>query len=652
MKLTRTYILFLFLAFSGAASAQVIDTTIRINAWKLMHNYSRFEDTELDTTNFRLHQNFNPLYRVGNMYEQVGTMGHAAQNLNFFERPGTTHFLFGPGYYSYLANPDNTVFYNTRSPFTELMYSNTIVSAGKEESVRLMHTQNMDPFSNIGVEFEILSGKENYDRELARTTKISLFGNRTKDKYSAFGTFHYNSFNSNETGGLINVGGFLRDSLPDNLNYNPNLEYATSGYRNVQLFYTQKYNLLEKVYNTDTLGVTTVTGRNLSINHQIQAERNKRFYKDEASLTNLAPIYENFYYMNSEVKDSVVHDRVANTVQVILGDPYTDKLSARVYAGHEFVRYGQQSPLTTENISYFDTVSHDPLLLDTIYQISPEFSNRSFNELFVGFHLAGPPENDWYWNIDGKYYVAGYYRNNFTVNATFSRALTDSLRLGLRGGMENRNVSYYHNHYSSAFFRWDNNFDGSQIIKGEAFLTSPERRFDASVTLGMLTNYIYWDEHALPAQHNQAMYIVSGTLNKSFTSGGFNSVNQILIQYTTANDILRLPLASLKTSNYWENAWFKEVLFTQLGFDLFITSPYIGNTYMPATGVFYLQNDQTIGGYPFLDLFLAVRLKRARLFASYNNVLSGLVNNNYFTMSNYPATPRYLGIGLGWTFYD
>ena len=213
-------------------------------------------------------------------------------------------------------------------------------------------------------------------------------------------------------------------------------------------------------------------------------------------------------------------------------------------------------------------------------------------------------------------------------------------------------MSYYHNNYSSAFFQWDNNFDGSQIIKGEAFLTSPERRFDASVSLGMLTNYIYWNEQALPAQHNQVMYIVSGKLSKSFSAGGFHSVNNILIQYTTANDVLGLPLAALKTSNYLENGWFKKVLFTQLGFDLFITTPYAGNAYMPATGIFYLQNDQTIGGYPFLDLFLAIRLKRARLFASYNNVLSGLVNNNYFTLSNYPIKPRYVGIGLGWTFYD
>jgi hypothetical protein len=284
--------------------------------------------------------------------------------------------------------------------------------------------------------------------------------------------------------------------------------------------------------------------------------------------------------------------------------------------------------------------------------VTPAFTHQFFNELFVGFHLAGPPENAWYWNVDGKYYLAGYYRNNFVANATFSRALTDSLRLGLRGGIENRKVSYYHNHYSSAFFRWDEDFSASQIIKGEAFLTSPERNFKASLTLGMLTNYLYWNADALPAQHAQAIYLATGVLNKNFTAGGFNSVNNILIQYTTAENVLRLPLAALKTSNFWENGWFKNVLITQLGFDLMITTPYLGNAYMPATGVFYLQDEQTIGGYPFLDVFLAVRLKRARMFFSYNNVLSGIPSNNYFTVANYPVKPRFLRLGIGWTFYD
>ncbi len=619
-----------------------------------MHNYSRFEDTELDTSTFRLHENFNPLYRGGDMYEQLGILGNVAQNLNFFKRPVTKQFLFASGMVPYMASPDNTTFFNTRSPYTELIYSNSLGTYGTEESVHLMHTQNMDPFSNIGLEFELLSGKELYDNEESRISRFSLFGNRTKDKYSGFGTVHYNSFNNNENGGLYNTGSFLRDSLEDNFNYDMNLLSATSGYRNIQLFYTQKFTLLEKVSNTDTLGVTTTTGRNLSFNHQIQAERNKRFYADEVSTSSLASYYDNFYYFHNAVKDSVVHDKISNTFQLILGDPYTDKLSARVYAGHEFVRYGQRSPDQYEYFSHFDTLSYSPVVLDSVFRDTADYTwnNNYFNELFVGFHLAGPPENDWYWNIDGKYYLAGYYQHNFTIDATFSRALTDSLRLGLRGGVENRNVSYYHNHYSSSFFQWDNDFSASQIIKGEAFLTSPARRFNASVTLGMLTNYQYWDEKALPAQYNPVMYIVSGILNKSFTLAGFNSVNKLLIQYTTADDVLHLPLASLKTSNYWEHGWFDNVLISQIGFDMFITTPYLGNSYMPATGVFYLQDDQIIGGYPFLDAVLSMRLKRARFFLSYNNLLSGLVSNNYFTLANYPTKPRYLRLGLAWTFYD
>ncbi len=654
VKLKITYILFFILVASGTVTAQVIDTTMRINAWKLMHNYSRFEDTEMDTTLFGLHQEFNPLYKYGDYYEQIGILGHAVQNLNFFERPGTTNFLFGSGMYPYLSTPDRTVFYNTRTPYTELIYSNMLGTQANEESVRFMHTQNMDPFSNIGIEFELLSGKEFYFNERSRASRITLFGNRTKDKYSAFGSFHYNSFNNEENGGLEEADSFLQNSLVDKRAYPVNLNYASSGYKNIQLFYTQKFTIDEKIVNTDTLGITTSTGRNLTFNHLIQIERNTRFYEDDVDQTSLPSIYDNFYYLHDEVKDSVVQDKIANTFQLILGDPYTDKLSARIYAGHEFMRYGQMTPDIYPYFTGYDTLSRDPLVMDSIFRdtITGSFENKYFNELFLGFHLAGPPENDWYWNIDGKYYVAGYYRNNFVINATFSRALTDSLRLGLRGGIENRNVSYYHNHYSSSFFQWNNDFQGSQIIKGEAFLTNPGRKFDASITLGMLTNYLYWDENALPVQYNPVMYIVSAVLNKRFTVSGFNSDHKILLQYTTSDDILHLPLASWKTSNYWEQNLFKDVLITQFGFDLYINTPYLGNAYMPATGVFYLQNDQEIGGYPFLDAFFSVRLKRFRLFVSYNNVLSGLVSNNYFTLSDYPIKPRYLRFGLAWTFYD
>jgi len=619
-----------------------------------MHNYSRFEDVTLDTALADLHLEFNPIYRNGMAYEDLGIIGNAAQSINFFERPGTTQFLFGNSLAPYLANPDRTIFYNTKNPFTELVYSNIFGFDWNEETVRFLHTQNMDPFTNIGLDFELLSGKDYYDNQATRVTKFTLFGSRAKDKYSAFGTFHFNRFNNKENGGLLDPASFRRDSLSDTRSYSVNLNNAASSYTKLQLFYTQKFMITEKRSFTDSLGVTTDSGRNFSFNHQFVAERNSRTYMDEFQLTSIPEFYNDFYYFSGEVMDSVVFDKISNTFQFILGDPYTDKLSARIYAGHEFERYGQRSPDTYKVFDRYDTLSYLPLVLDSLFRdtAAQVFNNDLFNELFVGFHLSGPPENLWYWNVDAKYYVAGYYRNNFSANATFARQVFKSYQLGLRGNIENKNVSYYHNHYSSAFFKWDNDFSASQLIRAEAFLKNDEERFNAVFSAGILTNYLYWDENALPSQYENTIYILSGMIRKHFKIAGYNSVNQLLLQYNTADEVLRLPLLAVKSSNYWEREFFKKALRAQLGIDVYITTPYTGNAYMPATGVFYLQNEEETGAYPFVDLFLGIQIKRTRIFGSFNNGLAGIVSNNYFSTARYPSKPAFVRFGLAWTFYD
>jgi hypothetical protein len=619
-----------------------------------MHNYSRFEDTEMDTTLFDLHLDFNPLYREGFSYETLGILGSAAQNHDVFARPGTSSFLFGASLVPYMADPDRTVFFNTRSPFTEITYSNMLGVEWNEETVTFLHTQNMDPYTNIGIDFELLAGNELYSNEDTRTTKVTLFGSSAKEKYAAFGTFHFNRFNNMENGGLENPDAFLEDALDDLWLYPVKRNSARSSYTRMQAFYTQKFTITAKEYFTDSLGVTTDSGRNFSFNHQFIAERNTRYYEDEVSLESLPGLYDNFYYFNRDVRDSVAYDKVTNTFQFILGDPYTDQLSARIYAGHEFSRYGQRSPDPIEVFSHFDTISQAPLELDSVFRDSAMtvFNNEFFNDVFVGFHLAGPPKRPWYWNVDGRYYLAGYFRNNFTANATFSRQVFKTYRLGLRGNIENRNVSYYHNHYSSAFFKWDNDFRASQLIRGEAFLTNSEQRFSATVSTGVWTNYLYWDENALPAQYDKTIYIISGKFFKHFRVSGFNSRNQILVQLSTAEEVMRLPLVAVKTSNYWEQVLFKGALTAQIGIDFYITTPYTGNAYMPATGIFYLQNEQTIGGFPYADAFLGVRIKRTRIFFSYNNGLAGIAGNNYFTAADYPTKPGFFRFGLAWTFYD
>ncbi|HKK60974.1 MAG TPA: putative porin [Bacteroidales bacterium] len=643
----------LLLAIALSVNGQVIDTTININSWLLKHNYSRFEDTRLDTTIHDLVVNYNPLRRNGIAYDYLGIIGSAARNLDLFEQPPSDFFIFGSDKFPLMATPDRTVFYNTRMPFTEIKYSTMVGTNWNEETIKFLHTQNMDPFSNIGIDFELLSGKPYYNNEETRVTKLTLFGNRTKDKYSGFGTFHFNRFNSKENGGLSDPDQLRLGQAQDNFSFNMNLSQAASNYTNMKLFYTQKFVISEKIYETDTLGVTTDSGTNVSFNHQIVAERNDRFFSDNVS-GNSGGFYDNFYYTNNAIRDSAVKDKIVNTFQFILGDPYTDSLSARVYAGHEIARYGQQSPLTYQVLDYYDTLSYEPLVLNSILKDTavPEFNNQFFNEIFVGFHLAGPPENTWYWNIDGKYYLAGYFRNNFNVDATFARSVFQNYRLGISGGLQNRNASYYHNNYSSAFFKWQNDFRSSQLVHAEVFMQNNKKRFDARLRVGTWTNYIYWDENAMPAQADKAILVLSGKLKGHFQVGGFHSINQLLTQYSTNGNLVRVPLVAVRSSNFYERDFFNDALKVQAGFDLYVTTRYKAKAYMPATGVFYLQNEETIGGFPFIDPYLGIRVKRTRIFFSFNNSLAGIISNNYFTAAGYAAKPQFFRFGVAWTFYD
>jgi hypothetical protein len=592
-----------------------------------------------------LHKEYQPAYEQGFSYEYLGILGHALNHVDFFLRPEPDAFLFGRAWEPYLKTPERTIFFNTKTPFTSLAYSTIPVKQWREENIDVLHTQNVSPYSNFGLLFNILAGKELYTNEETRVNRIGLFGSHAKDRYSIFGTFYYNGFNRLEDhGGLEDLDAFLENEYDKNFINPMNLTVAKSRYRNISAFVTHKYNLFEKDIHTDSLGNTTTTGKTLSLSHQFLFERDMKEYQDEVDLENLSPVYDNYYYFNGSAQDSVSEDKISNVFQVILGDPDYDKLSLRASAGYEIRRFGMLSPYTY-------AVEGDSIERDTA---EARFNDSYFHDVFVGLHLAGPTTGVWDWVIDGKYYLAGYYQNDFQVHATFSRELRQKTDLGIRGSLELRKPHYFTQRYSSSFFQWDNDFPSMFRLKGEAFIQSEELELDIRAGAAWVSNYVYWDQEALPQVLDNDLLILSGSFSKHFILGGYHSDNKALVQYTTASDVLRLPFAALQTSNYWKQALFKGALVADLGFDLYYTTKYKASAYMPATGVFYLQDEYDVGGYPFLDVFLAFRIQRTRIFVSYNNLLHGLgfVGNNYFTTYRYPMKPRHFRFGLVWTFYD
>ena len=108
----------------------------------------------------------------------------------------------------------------------------------------------------------------------------------------------------------------------------------------------------------------------------------------------------------------------------------------------------------------------------------------------------------------------------------------------------------------------------------------------------------------------------------------------------------------IKNKFYYEDSWFKKAILIQLGFNINYFSGYFSDTYMPANGQFYLQQNLKIGNYPYMDLFIHAKIKRARLFFKIENANMGFPTKGYFQVPYYPMPDRRAIIGLFWKFFD
>ena len=209
--------------------------------------------------------------------------------------------------------------------------------------------------------------------------------------------------------------------------------------------------------------------------------------------------------------------------------------------------------------------------------------------------------------------------------------------------------------FSSNNFRWNNNFKKVNMKFARIYFWG-QHNFNVSLSVNNVSNYIYFNSQALPAQlKSWLINIYSAQLTKGFFSKGygFNLNNKILYQYVSgSSNVIRIPPIILESSLYYENKFFKRALTAQVGFDIFYNSAYFANAYMPATGQFYLQNEKKIGNYPYVDFFINGKIKSVRMFLKIEHINAGLSTFTYYMVPHYPLSERAFKFGLSWRFLD
>jgi hypothetical protein len=232
----------------------------------------------------------------------------------------------------------------------------------------------------------------------------------------------------------------------------------------------------------------------------------------------------------------------------------------------------------------------------------------------------------------------------------------DTVNLYARANISNLRPSFYMRHYHSNHFYWDNdNFDKEFKTRIEGELNIDRWGTNLMVGVENIKNYTYFNQQALPAQYSDNLQVLTAQLTQNFKLGILHLDNKVTYQKSSNNDVLPLPELSTYHNLYLLTKIAKKVLTVQLGAEATYFTKYFAPAYTPALQQFHLQaadKQVEIGGYPVVNAYCNLHLKRTRIFVMMYHVNAGMGKRNYFTVPHYPLNPRLLKIGVSWNFYD
>ncbi|MBQ5807296.1 MAG: hypothetical protein IIW26_02495, partial [Tidjanibacter sp.] len=93
----------------------------------------------------------------------VGILGGVSTPLSYFRRPNGNDFTFVDGYYAYLITPQNARHYNNKRPYTIFAYQTAGQKRYAEESLKVMHAQNITPSTGFNLTYNTYHSRGIYN---------------------------------------------------------------------------------------------------------------------------------------------------------------------------------------------------------------------------------------------------------------------------------------------------------------------------------------------------------------------------------------------------------------------------------------------------------------------------------------------------------
>jgi hypothetical protein len=571
-------------------------------------------------------QRYNPLEMQGRMYGSLGNVGLAHKNLVFMPALSNSFYTGMDAFEVYTFTNENTRYFRHLIPVTYLVYDN---GSKKEQLFRVIHSHTIKRMVTVGVDFSIINSPGVYQNNKSDDKSVVFTGQYfTKNlRFGVIANYRYNKFLDRENGGIVNDTVFEEKLETDTRLFDVNLTTAQNLVRESGIFANAYFYLSGKPESLDSTVTKPPTFHAGRVSYSMGYSWQNQVYSDTDPLVD-------FYKPYDAVLDST--------------GTY-DSLSIK-YFEHRFA---------WSNLRMDDHPEKKYILVtfaigNKFAMIADSLSSNQLNNWIPEASIVIRPYHSLAIYGLGKYTFGEFNTNGFELRGMAIQSY--KVKKGTTGDISfsflttSQQAGYFYTNFRSNYFRWDTTFS-NQIIQQTAIALS-YGKLVGKAEYNFISDYVYMDQTAHPKQYKGSINIIKLSLSDEFRWKKWGMDAEVVYQMNSNKDIIRLPDFVARASFYPTLPLFKNACVFQPGVDLFYNTAYYANAYMPATRMFYLQDEKKIGNYLYMDVFANLMIKRFRIFVKYQHINSLWSQNTYYMVPHYPMQAAIFKFGLSWSFYD
>jgi len=536
-----------------------------------------------------------------------GLFGLPSAPLRFETQFQPTGFTFFNAPYQATVAP---MYFKTKGPFIDIKAFSPPNKGF--QLLNFLYTQNLTEQLNLSVRLDRMNSPGYYVRESAFMQRLMITSHYAHPQ-QRFGIslYYYGGQNRHaENGGLKDIR--LNDSTAQLLKNI--LDMQLSAARRDFVERKAHVNTYWRLGGRDSIGAHYLQFRSTFSSSQYQ-------YTDNGLTQD--NYYANIYRDSANTQDSASHINLRHN----LGYAFRkENLQLGVGAMHEFARVWQWRDSVFSNLG---------LYAESSWHHSDSGRVTSYGQAELEWILQG--------NNAGNY--------KFTGKHTLVKNRDKGRYFSFYGGAGQRNADYIYYRWNSNHFTYLQSLKKISELKTEVTYAHQK---DIKITAQYLStgNFVYFDQNALPVQFTGVINNTSLRLQLAHTwfkhwRGTLDYTRQI----TSNRGLERVPPSITKIGTYFYGQYYKNTLEIQTGLELTLIESYQALAYMPATQVFYLQNQYT-GTYPYVDYVLNFHLRPVTLSVVLRNTLQGFVGHNYSITPGYYQPDRSVWLALRWMFFD